>query len=164
MLDHLLAACRTVVDRDRFLLEHSASERAICHRLAVYLEGGLRDAGYSWDVDCEYNRVGAVDIEDRVKRLRRKCPEVRANNVAPDVIVHRRGKSANELAVEVKLLSTSVESDIAKDACKLGAYMDDPHLRYQEAAFVLIVDGVEPGILTYRRSSVRGRNRREATS
>lgn len=39
---------------DKFLLTKGANERAVAHRLAVYLENDFSD----WNIDCEYNRLG----------------------------------------------------------------------------------------------------------
>lgn len=40
---------------DEFLLVNGANERALAHRLGVYLAAAFR----GWQVDCEYNRIGA---------------------------------------------------------------------------------------------------------
>ena len=97
----------------------AASERAITHRLAYFLECELRSVGLVSDcgpivVDCEYNRhisdeklvaaIAALEIWEIVKKARRK--ELEANNdgdyvfcVAPDIVVHQRRTDINNLLV-----------------------------------------------------------------
>lgn len=81
-LDELIA-------RDTFLISEMADERALTHRLGMYLQRLMFDM----DVDCEYNRVGMGGDPKR------------ANNddlIIPDVIVHHRGKSENLIIIEAK--------------------------------------------------------------
>lgn len=101
----------------------AASERAITHRLAYFLECELRDVGLVSDcgpivVDCEYNRhisdeksvaaQATLEIWEIVKKARRR--ELEANNdgdyvfcVVPDIVVHQRRTDVNNLLViEVK--------------------------------------------------------------
>jgi hypothetical protein len=51
---HMLRAIKILYARDSELLPRDASEWAVAHRLAVYLEQELPE----WNVDCEYNRQG----------------------------------------------------------------------------------------------------------
>lgn len=145
------ATC-TLLAEDRSLLEHQASERALCHRLALYLERELPPANYRRSVDCEYNRVGTPGAEDRVKRFHRHCEgfdeqqEQRRGGVFPDIIVHERGeKRNNRLVIEAKLSSALSEASLEVDLCKLHTYVEE--LGYCHAAFVLFHDGpVSPGV------------------
>lgn len=142
----LLRAATTLIARDKSLLEHQASERALCHRLAHYLETELAPVEYERSVDCEYNRVGTPGGEDRVKRLRRRCSafdeeveQRKGGNVFPDIIVHERGESRNNcLVVEAKLSSALTDESLQVDLCKLCTYAVE--LDYQETAFVLFID------------------------
>jgi len=91
--------------RDSKLLEINASEWAVAHRLAVYLEKTLK----GWNIDCEFNRVGSAgntkhDAEGAYKR--------------PDISVHHRGmmeKEHNLLVIEVKINNTSEDYGKLRD-------------------------------------------------
>ena len=82
--------------RDSKLFDIKASEWAVAHRIAVYLEKYVK----GWNIDCEYNKVGLRgttkhDAEGAYKR--------------PDIIVHHRGmteKEHNLLVIEVKIQNT----------------------------------------------------------
>jgi hypothetical protein len=85
-------AIKNVILRDSALFERDASEWAIAHRLAVYLEQEIP----GWDVDCEYNRQG---VNQDPKAF------ARGQRVRPDVVLHKRGDGAlrnNLLIIEVK--------------------------------------------------------------
>ncbi len=89
-------------ERDRYLLAAKASERSITHHLAVYLHREFE----SWNVDVEYNRDG-----HECKRLP-DLPDVKSDNVFPDIIVHTRGTNDdNLLVVEVKKRGSGNGSD-----------------------------------------------------
>lgn len=144
-INALLRAANSFITQDGLLLEHQASERALCHRLALYLEQELLPADYPRSVDCEYNRIGTPGAEDRVKRFRRTCQgyddeqEHRRGGVFPDIIVHERGEQRNNsLVVEAKLASAMSEEGLRVDLCKLHTYVTD--LDYHHAAFVLFED------------------------
>jgi hypothetical protein len=120
-----------LLTNDRYLLIHNVSERAITHRLAVYLEQTF----LGWHVDCEYNRN--VDAVKRIHRIiGRKLPE---DDVYPDIIVHRRGNhESNLLAIEVKKANNlNTDWDIAK----LLAYRREYH--YQHALYLVFETGKE---------------------
>ncbi len=90
---------------DEYLLNVNANERSIIHRLAVYLHREFE----SLNVDVEYNRDG-----HEIKRLR-NLPNVKCDNVLPDIIVHTRGNNHdNLLVVEVKKLGNENGSDEKK--------------------------------------------------
>lgn len=96
----VLQALDMLYARDSALLQNTASEWAIAHRLAVYLEEALP----GWKVDCEYNRQGAdPDLKKRADgRL-----------VRPDIIVHHRGlidTGHNLLAIELKKGTADADS------------------------------------------------------
>ena len=100
----------------------AASERAIAHRLAVYLERELRNDGIVEDgglisVDCEYNRhldgmkthripeklIGIVEDAKRKPKPISDDEGFYVFSIAPDIIVHRRGEDdLNLLVVELK--------------------------------------------------------------
>jgi hypothetical protein len=110
---------------DKHLLEADVSERAITHRLGMYLQ----DEFPNQNVDCEYNRNGKgpktlmfslpevvdrarQDIEAEIDTNSYSIPSAAAEerqlahetvSTFPDIIVHRRGSNrGNILVVEVK--------------------------------------------------------------
>lgn len=132
----LISAAMQVYKNDKYLLDYNVSERAITHRLAVYLE----ELFPQWHVDCEYNRDGA-DIK-RVGGLCISCPagcsERSGERVFPDVIVHLRGKNT------INLLAIEAKKNISLKKCsfdleKLKAYREG-HLRYHYTAFINFKD------------------------
>ena len=69
--------------RDEKLFSVKASEWAVAHRLAIYLEQEIP----GWDVDCEYNKQGQGDVLDtKVSAINTK------RNSRPDIILHHRWK------------------------------------------------------------------------
>jgi len=104
---------------DIILLENDANERSITHRLAIYIE----DEFPSWNVDCEYNRVGKGNTPKRITicydhiHQNISPDDTDAQTVYPDIIVHKRGtRESNLLVVEVKKSSntTSNKCDLLK--------------------------------------------------
>lgn len=89
-----------LLEDDYFLLEKDASERAISHKLAEYLQKEFPKL----NVDCEYN----LDIDD-VKRRPSKIP------FTPDIVVHIRGEtSQNRIIIEVKKSNGEYNDEEAK--------------------------------------------------
>lgn len=82
--ERVIVAVEQLLERDRYLFVHRVGERAISHRLAIYVEAQFP----GWDVDCEYDRDGAA---------RKMIPDGTGNDddegsaVLPDIIVHHRG-------------------------------------------------------------------------
>ena len=117
-------ALRFLLKFDEYLLEHNVHERSIVHRLAMYLQLFF----CSYHVDVEYNRkafsTGKTDVKKTTGEKRR---------VYPDIIVHKRGKDKNLLAVELKKSSSRSYS---RDIEKLEEYLSDSDLGYQFAVFV----------------------------
>jgi hypothetical protein len=113
-LPELKARVRRAIDilyaRDSDLFSRGASEWAIAHRLAVYLEQEIP----GWNVDCEYNRQGT---ETNLKTNEEK------RKIRPDIVLHHRGRTEmqhNLLVIELK----KVES--AADLGKAGEYTKAP--------------------------------------
>jgi hypothetical protein len=123
-------AVELLLARDRYLFVHRVGERAISHRLAIYLEAQFP----GWDVDCEYDRDGEA---------RKKIPDGSGNDhdegsaVLPDIIVHHRGPGGNHVVFELKK-STNREPD-ERDLAKLRAY--GRNLGYDHGVFVRFVVG-----------------------
>lgn len=85
-------SCRNLwKSRDFHLIKVNSSERSIAHVLASHLKFLVGD---EWDVDCEYNRDKADP----------KYLEFHGKNklVFPYIVIHRRGKNENLLAIELK--------------------------------------------------------------
>ncbi len=101
---------------DKDLLKINISERAMAHRLAVYLERRFR--GYH--IDCEYNKRHDVSAAGVTETPDKEVPE--KGKVYPDIIVHKRGPntSKNILAVELKKSSNKIGRD--SDVKKLKGY------------------------------------------
>jgi hypothetical protein len=124
-----------VLDHDFRLLRHGPSERAVAHRLAVYLEQEFP----GWDIDCEYNRQG--DEGERKKINVAGHPKGREAD--PDIIVHRRGpQGPNLLAIEVKP-TDATEAEKKYDKTKLERYILDH--KYAHAAFITYSTGESAG-------------------
>lgn len=139
----LLAALKTTAERDKELLEDGYSERAVAHRIAVYLE----EAFYGWHVDCEFNRQGPADARTS-KSVSSKLPELPPTGerdgaiVTPDIVIHRRRTDNNLLVIEVK---PSDSDGLARDREKLLKFVTDAHLRYRYAALVTYRVGKNAG-------------------
>ena len=127
MKDILNSAIQTLVRKDLHLLQVDANECTITHKLACHLQALVP----SFDVDCDYNRN-----QESIKVL--KSYGFDESNVAPDIIVHRRGTNDNRLVIEAKKESASKE-DKDSDRRKLRAFKED--LGYQLAAFLIIRTG-----------------------
>jgi hypothetical protein len=124
-LNHLL-------ENDDYLFDHSLNERAIAHKLAVYLHGVFP----SWHVDCEYNREGDVvkkiPLSDACKKLLR-----RTGAVSPDIIIHKRGPNGpNLLAIEIKKVGQAGKKC---DLEKLQGYIQ--HIGYEYGLFLCFRTG-----------------------
>ncbi len=117
--------------RDFVLFSRDASEWAITHRLAVYLEQELQ----GWNVDCEYNRQGfgivpkTNEDEDKIR---------------PDIVIHHRGQTElqhNLLVIELK----KVES--ADDLGKACEYTKSPEgartFQYQYGLALSVYGGLK---------------------
>ena len=142
----------------------AASERAIAHRLAVYLECGLRSEGIVEDgglisVDCEYNRhldgmkthripEELIIIVEKAKRNPKPISDDEGFyvfSIAPDIIVHHRGEDdLNLLVIELK---KTTNHEIPKyDDLKLRCFTKEGRdaYAYQLGFAVVAVDDVAP--------------------
>lgn len=90
--DKIDKALDQLYEKDAYLIcfddKFHVSERSITHKLGCYLAPLFE----SYDVDCEYNRFGYEG----------KFVEKLKQNVIPDIIIHKRGKCNNFIAIEVK--------------------------------------------------------------
>jgi len=127
------SALRELWNKDRSLLNTDASERAICHRLAIYIENILNVCGEKLNVDCEYNRMGLATPKRLIGLIDDKNPE--GKSVYPDIIIHSRNNNLrNVLVLEVKK-SSSAHSDNF-DKTKIAGYIRD--LGYMYGCCLLI--------------------------
>ncbi|ABP67273.1 hypothetical protein Csac_1684 [Caldicellulosiruptor saccharolyticus DSM 8903] len=129
---YLDKAIDILLRRDLYLVKKGLHERAISHRLAVYIEWLF---GQWFDVDCEFN--GNEGHESGRKIIENICFEYSKHNckrfncdnchnevsVYPDIIVHkRRVNKFKLLIIEVKKMNSSNTSEIEKDIYKLKQY------------------------------------------
>jgi hypothetical protein len=139
-----------LIKEDEYLFTIDANERALTHRMAIYLEEKIRLIEADWNVDCEYNRDVTSQKEPYSKKLELTdlplpdytngpYEDENATTVFPDVIVHKRGKNgANEgnlLVIEVKKSTSTVSEKFDKEK-KLPAYLK--HFYYKYACFVML--------------------------
>lgn len=124
------AALDALLERDAYILETDANERAISHRLAIYLEQHFPD----WNVDCEYNRNH--DDPKRLKVPRQDVPndDTQARTVFPDIIIHKRDTDENLVVIEIKKTTSQEPDDF--DLRKLNAFKEQ--LGYKYAVFVKV--------------------------
>lgn len=131
---------------DWSLVEENVSERAICHRLANYIQDQFPD----WDVDCEYNRNFAADglvkelpwsgqefyDDDDQKFLQGK--DSRMRRVLPDIIVHKRGSQDNYIVIEVKKRTNLDINNEKFDKTKLKTFKENVSFKYKHAFFIIL--------------------------
>jgi hypothetical protein len=138
-----------------------ASERAIAHRLAVYLEAAIPKQVVKelrLSVDCEFNRhLGLGKVHTIPKKLieivedaKRKAKPVSDDDsfyffsVAPDIILHQRGIDDNNLLV-VELKKDSNHEVPEYDNLKLECFTgNEPGYEYRVGAKVTAHDQVDP--------------------
>lgn len=117
-------------ERDSELFPLDASEWAIAHRLAVYLECELPPG---WNVDCEYNRQGS---EGKAKAMGS------GGKIRPDIVIHHRTllEPENNLLV-IELKKYEDDADLMK-ACE---YTNQPNgdrtFQYQFGLSLSVLDG-----------------------
>ncbi len=138
------------VSNEADLISADANERTISSKLAEYM--GKYFSG--WDVNCEYNRLGA-GRQKLIDLSRRKFKEAKAKgiiperitdldeleksglgvSVFPDIIVHHRGHEfENLLIVEVKK-SNNPDIKLGWDEFKIDFFMRV--LGYEAGAFII---------------------------
>ena len=101
-LSNVDLAVRNVYKYDRDLLELQANERALAHRLAVYIEPLFK--GHS--IDCEYNRYGTELAPKSIPGIK-ICKQGKhpTDSIVPDILIHiRKSEDKDNLAAfEIKL-------------------------------------------------------------
>ncbi len=124
-----------LLKNDVFLLEYDVNERSISHKLAEYLQKLFPD----YNVDCEYNRVGNLTVDEEYfnKKLRLykniKCLDGETT-VYPDIIIHKRGQRENLLVIEIKIVGKG--SNILDDYKKIFGFLIDNNFKYRFGLFL----------------------------
>ena len=119
-------AIATLYHKDFAIIEKQCSERSIVFRLGLYVAQNFETCGYH--VDCEYNRRGAEPKPLRGKRFN-----------FPDVIVHQRGNSENNLlVVEVKTRNDTRSAHFQNDINKLIGFSEEGPYSYRGGIHVYI--------------------------
>jgi len=134
-LDKVVAALGEFYARETFLLGHDLGERALTHRLAVHLEKQFP----SWEVDCDYDRLGARTLQLPHGTIVSTDDHL-GKSVYPDIVVHRRDTPNNLLAVEVRKASNHQPPE--HDQQKLCA-LTDQKLWFAYWIGVLLILGKE---------------------
>jgi hypothetical protein len=129
-LDKVVVGLSEFYAGEQFLFAHDLGERALTHRLAVYIEKQFPD----WNVDCHFDRLGA-----RTMRLPHgtivSTDDHFDKSIYPDILVHRREIPNNLLAIEVRKVSNHQPEE--HDRQKLRA-LTDPHLWFACGAGALL--------------------------
>ena len=141
-------AIANLLEKDRVLLQINASERAISHRLALYLQLLFGN----WDVDCEYNRdlntpkKLYLELKDTLSHKRgvfNNPYDTNAITVFPDIVVHKRMRPINLLIIEIKKTTSTVGDSF--DYFKLRKFKTQ--YGYHYALFLkFVTDGREVGV------------------
>jgi hypothetical protein len=132
-LDKVVTALSEFYARETFLFDHDLGERALTHRLAVHLEKQF--AG--WEVDCDYDRLGARTLQLPHGTIVSTDDHL-GKSIYPDIVVHQRDIPNNLLAVEIRKASNHQPPD--HDQQKLRA-LTDPHLWFAYWIGVYLVLG-----------------------
>ena len=156
MQTKVIQAIQLFVDHDQKLLELSAHEQAVSHRIGVYLEQIF--ASEKLNVDCEYNKhldePKKIDLYDLDPELCKKCKcesckfviqgkrnEIPERGFRPDILLHLRGSDErNLIAVEIKK-----NKECPFDDAKLNALTklkkDGGEYEYKLGVFIWFKDG-----------------------
>jgi hypothetical protein len=132
-LDKVVAVLVELYAREAFLFEHDLGERALTHRLAVYLERQFPD----FEVDCDFDRLGP-----RTLNLPRgsivSTDDHLGKSIYPDIVVHQRAVPNNLLAVEVRKAGN--HQPVEHDRHKLRT-LTDPHIWFAYWIGALVILG-----------------------
>ena len=133
-------AIAQLLEKDYYLLQVDANERAISHRLGLYLQLLFGE----WCVDCEYNRN--LDNPKRLKTYKKffdedkriwDIAETDPLTVFPDIIVHERNTHNNLLVIEIKKTTSKISSKL--DYFKLREFKQQ--YGYPYALFLKLITG-----------------------
>ena len=126
-----------LIQNDLCLLQNDVSERAITHKIAVYLQDRIPNL----NVDCEYNRNFELG---RFVSKRLAIPKFNGKKTIrtyPDIIAHHRmTNDENLLVIEVKKGNSKVSHDLDQE--KLRAFTDKSNnYNFMYGVFILIYTG-----------------------
>ena len=139
LADFVQNSINRFIKEDYYLLQTDASERCVCHRLAMYLEQELKDDYPGYRVDTEYNR-GCGGKGFRPKVLDDK-------KISIDIAAHVRRLNANHeyenlIAIEVKKTKED-KKKIDSDKQRLVKLTDMSHGFGYKAGFFIFIDRVD---------------------
>jgi len=159
MKDIVIGAVENFIKNDSDLLDLTAHEQAISHRIGVYLENLFETDDDSLRVDCEYNKhlegekviiLKGFDL-DRCNVCRcRSCLAVIAGGLdilpeklfRPDILIHSRGNDDKNLAaIEIKK-AKECEFDQVKLKALTGSRDKGGLYGYKLGVFIWFVDKV----------------------
>ena len=129
---------------DDILLALDASERSVTHKLAEHLQREFS----TWNVDCEYNRLGYDPKRLSLSFGSIEPSETEAKTVFPDIVIHHRNKDENILVIELK---KSPVRDTRNDESKLCAFTNQRgEYHYLLGLFLVIGEDGYPKARIYR--------------
>lgn len=109
ILEAISAAIQHVKKEER-PLQVGVSERAVAHRLAVYMEPYFE----GWNIDCEYNRQRMIPKE--LQDIKACDAQKKTDRIFPDIIVHHR-TNEDEPSNDDNLLVIEIKNDEEEDTC-----------------------------------------------
>ena len=155
VLETIKKAVDIFYEKDIFLILKDVSERAMTHRIAMYIQ---QIVGDSFDVDCEYNRMGKIEngelyFTEGDYFAKTVCLSGElisdesdlGSRVFPDIIIHKRGTAENKTIIEVKVNGRI--GDREHDLKKLIRYRKD--LNYEHAVFVELFKNRENNVINF---------------
>lgn len=131
--ENVILGIKRLFEEDALLLTRNTHEQSVTAALACH----LKPLFTGWHVDCEFNR----DAQSKDDKKRGKDGVVK-----PDIIVHRRGRDENLLALELKVSIHERETKKDRDDIqKLDGYIAKQG--YQHALFLKFQSGSSgPGV------------------
>jgi hypothetical protein len=121
---HFRLALARLLKDDKPMVLVGCHEQAICHRLAVYLEGLFP----LYSIDCEYNRSMTTDKDFDSKEL--------TGTMRPDTVIHERlSNDHNLFALEAK---AGKKGHSKRDRQKIENLVDSDKYHYNLGALLWI--------------------------
>ncbi len=145
----LRRAIQRLVIKDKILLHSNASERSICHRLAVYLESQFRGYCVDFEYDLNDNQTFAENRlkEDYAWKVLLKDARESASGgghcatIFPEIVIHKRGVPEESLLV-VELKKTSHPRKTHEiDRSKIRGYLEHGRLGFQYGLLLVLRTG-----------------------
>lgn len=116
-------------ENEEVLFSINVHERSMTHKFAEYIQVNLKEMGFDFIVDCEYNRYGLdpkeISLLKDIVGEEVSTASLDSKTVFPDIIIHKRGSEGpNMLVIEAK-----------KDASKSSENKDIEKLKYIKNQF-----------------------------